>query len=509
MSSAPAPNTTMMGRFNKPRLRIIIFAVLAALLIWQVVTRSVAAYLAETNPEAALQLRPTEPTALLNLAGDRLSASEVTRPIEPVLEGTESGATPPLDISDFNDEVASSDEAAAGANEGARKRATLEIDSGPRGSAVQIETLAKRALRYDPLSARAFRILGQLAHAAQNQKQTDAFMEAAAKRSHHESLAVYWTMRKNYLEGDYRAALRNADVLLRTRNDVIEHIMPMLGRIAETGEASVDLKRLLANNPPWRPQFFAYLPKNITDARTPLDIFLGLVESSDPPTTADLRSYLQFLIQHGFTDLAYYAWLQFLPSEQLAKAGRLFNGSFETPTSGLPFDWVFSQSRGVTIQFTAPPDQPQTKALLVEFGPGRVEFRGISQLVLLPPGTYSFSGKSRVDLSSQRGLQWQIACSDKKQLGETFPVIGHVPEWKDFTFSFTVPEAGCPSQTVELVLDARSESEMFVSGSTWFDDLRITRDPAPGQKTGDPDANETGSTNANETTGVNTGETVQ
>jgi hypothetical protein len=95
--------------------------------------------------------------------------------------------------------------------------------------------------------------------------------------------------------------------------------------------------------------------------------------------------------------------------------------------------------------------------------------------VLLPAGDYHLSGKYKSDLVSQRGLVWRISCGSKT-LGENFPVRGSDPAWKEFAISFTVPEDGCLAQNVKLVLDARSASETFVSGSIWYDDLRIRRD---------------------------------
>ena len=48
-------------------------AVIAAVLVWQVTTRSLVAYLARSDPEAALSLRSTDPAALLVLADRRLA----------------------------------------------------------------------------------------------------------------------------------------------------------------------------------------------------------------------------------------------------------------------------------------------------------------------------------------------------------------------------------------------------------------------------------------------------
>ena len=96
-------------------------------------------------------------------------------------------------------------------------------------------------------------------------------------------------------------------------------------------------------------------------------------------------------------------------------------------------------------------------------------------MVLLPAGDYHLSGKYKSDLVSQRGLLWRISCGSKT-LGESLPIHGSDPAWKDFGISFTVLADGCPAQNVQLVLDARSASETFVSGSIWFDNFRITRD---------------------------------
>ena len=49
-------------------LRAAIFAALATVLVWQVISRSLAAYFAERAPEAALTLRASYPKALLHLA---------------------------------------------------------------------------------------------------------------------------------------------------------------------------------------------------------------------------------------------------------------------------------------------------------------------------------------------------------------------------------------------------------------------------------------------------------
>ena len=128
---------------------------------------------------------------------------------------------------------------------------------------------------------------------------------------------------------------------------------------------------------------------------------------------SEVDPYLKFLIYHGFYDLAYYTWLQFLPPEQLNKAGNLFNGSFEVIPTGLPFDWTFTRESGATIEIADRTDGKGAHALFLEFGVGRVEGLSVKQMVILAPGDYQFRGTYKADIVSQRGLQWRVICASK------------------------------------------------------------------------------------------------
>jgi hypothetical protein len=251
--------------------------------------------------------------------------------------------------------------------------------------------------------------------------------------------------------------------------------------LAENRDGSGKLKQLLATNPPWRGDFFDSLPSVITDARTPLDFLLSVKEhGSAPPTAVELNRYLDFLIDRGLYDLAYYTWLQFLPDEQLSQAGHLFNGGFEIEPSGAPFDWRFSQDTGATTKIASRPDDVAKHALVMQFGPGRAEFQGVRQLLMLSPGSYILRGQYKLDLISPRGLQWRISCVQATgPLAESILYNGRVSDWTNFDVEFTVPSQNCPAQTLELASAARSASEQFMTGTAWYDDLFISSAEPP------------------------------
>jgi hypothetical protein len=409
--------------------RALLFAALGALLAWEVTSRTLAAYLANVAPEQAVVVRAHEPTALLSLADQKLG--------ELIASG--------------------------------------QIASGQSDPAVtgQIRAMAGAALLSDPFNARALRILGQLADLSRDQAHAWELMQASARHSMNEGPAIAWLVDKSFENKDYRTALQYTDVLLRARPQLISYVMPTLARIAEDEDASGELRKLLADNPPWRPQFFGALPNNVSDARTPLELLLAAKDSFSPPNADDLRGYLNFLIEHKFYALAYYAWLQFLPPEQLSSLGFLFNGGFETIPSGLPFDWAITPGNGVTMDIGPAPGGG--RALAIAFRQGRVDFRGISQLLVLAPGKYQFSGRYTGEVMGQRGLKWRVTCAGGAAIGESAIVAGRASTWKSIDFDFAVPDADCPAQYLRLDLDARMSSERFVSGTIWFGELHLAR----------------------------------
>ena len=413
--------------------RFMIFSILGLSLCWFVISHSVVAYLSKTAPKTALLLRGDEPTSLLAHADNEI-------------------------------------------NFGAGDKG--ETSGPPRQTQQRLKQLREQietALVIDPLPSRAYRLLGQIAENEGLAEKAETLMLAAARHSLSEDFAVDWIMRKSFERKNYPIAAYYADALLSSGAVGLVYTMPFFARMMESSTGKQEIEKLLAANPGWRHGFIDLLGSYVTDARAPLYLLLSLKDTPAPATGEELNAYQSFLFQHKLYALAYYAWRQFLPPEQLADTGYLFNGDFEVKPSGSPFDWQAPAGVNVVVDFASRSESALDHALVAEFGPGRVEFPGVYQSILLPPGAYSFRGSFKGEVVGRRGVLWDISCRDGASLGHSEMLVGSFPDWRALEFSFVVPDSGFAAQLVKLKLGARSPAEQLVSGAIWFDELSISR----------------------------------
>lgn len=458
--------------------RTLVFVLSGLILTWLVLSRSFAAFLADASPQKALWFDSGQPDALVNLAEQAVVTSTAAQLSAASPDQTpEAGEEVSTGRQGISQKVSTYFENLVHAFsrfETVGRNFSISRPVAPDNEAT-VRAWAEVAVTSEPLNARALRILGQLAEADGDDAEAANFLAAAAKLSVHENYADFWLMRKSATEHDYKSAIYYADVLLRTNPQSSAYVVPILAQISEDKAGVPLVKAVLADNPPWRKQFLSMLPQNVTDPRTPLELLLALRTISVPPTSTDIGSYLNVLIARKFYGLAYYTWLQFLPPEQLRRAALLYNGGFDAAPSGLPFDWTITQGTGVTIDIVPRDDKTDQHALLVNFQYGRVDYHSVSELVMLPPGTYEFKGEYKGDVVGPRGMKWRIVCADGKVTdGGESPMVTGAKEWSTLAFTFTVPDKECPAQYVRLDLDARMASEHFVSGSILFDNLQIS-----------------------------------
>ncbi len=424
------------------------------LLAWLVVLHSLVAHLAETDPALALRLASGHPVALANLAQQRLVTPN------PTVAATDAGS--PVAVSAVH--------------------APRIEDNGilaeiPVAELPELRARIERALAANPMSAMSIRMLGQLADLEGDREKASRLLEVAARRSKHESMAVYLMIRRNLDVKNWEAAMFYADLAIRSRPDLMAAVTPLLVRMAETPDANPVLKAALADDPAWRTAFFSDMLRHVTHTGTPLDLLVHLKTSKRPPANDEMKAYLGLLVQANHLSAAYFARLQLMTPEQLAGAGFVLNGNFQQPSGELPFDWVLPKPVGATVEIARVPGDSENRALRIEFGSSRVQLGEIQQRLMLPPGTYRLTARFRGEILGRRGMKLIVSCASTPvadQLGESPAFLGNQAAWRAKDFVFTVRDT-CISQMLRIRHDARFASEQFASGVVWYDDIHIAR----------------------------------
>ena len=414
--------------------------------IWAILTRSLPYALAPTQPDLALTLNSANPVALIS------KAESLRKKLAALIPQVEHGHT------------AGEEKAGARDDDLIRTREVL------RG---EIRDLALRAISSDPLNARAFRLLAEMSDRVD---QIRMLLADAFKRSRHESVAAFWLLSDSFYKHDYKATLYYADSLLRTRPQLETLVFDYLFAIAEDVNGRELLAIQLGAYPPWRTRFLEAIPPKAKEAETPFALISALQGLGKPVTQKEIEPYLNFLISVDKVELAYNAWLQFLPKTDLDDIGLLTNASLERKPSGLPFDWQFAKGDNAIAEIIPSEEHYTGHVLHITFGDGRIQFPEVSQTILLKPGRYHLEGKLRGAIDGKRGLRWRFQClsGSRRLLSETEMLLGQFQQWRIFKLEAVVPDLKeCRGQVLQLFHNSRSASERFLSGEVWFRDLRL------------------------------------
>jgi hypothetical protein len=333
---------------------------------------------------------------------------------------------------------------------------------------------AERTLRSYPLSARAFSLLGLIAERKGDQKSAEKLMRIAGARTWRDRTNQAWLFDYETRLGHYADALPHLDAMLRVDFGSREEYFPTLAAFTAYPPSFKALTASLATSPPWRDWFLSELSARLSNQARLIELYSALNKTDNPPTKKELSPYLNRLINDGNFEQAYQTWHETLPPEQRATETYLFNRDFEFPVDNLPFNWQLDGGVGTTIRVVPSQDGGKKRALFVEFSGARVAF-AVKQLMLLPPGDYSFSGQVKTaELRTSRGLWWRLVCatSSANTVANTEPVSGTMP-WTGFTVKFRV-SSDCGAQWLQLEVPARIAQELSIEGQAWFADLKIS-----------------------------------
>jgi hypothetical protein len=316
-------------------------------------------------------------------------------------------------------------------------------------------------------------LLGFVAERKDDPARAEALMSLAAARSWRNPSPHVWLFAQAIRRGKFEEALVQADGLLRVYPKYDETLFPVLTVFGIDPGALAALEGALAANPPWRRSFLRAIVNGAND-RLMTQLYQSLIHSRQPPTADEMKPYLDRLILVGRFEQAYQDWRA--TSSPAETVGRYpYNGNFEAPPDGLPFNWVFESIAGAEIQITEAPDRGNSRALRMQFSGARAKLGRVGQLLMLAPGSYDLELAVKSSrLRTERGPVWQISCAESRALlAETKPVTGTTP-WTDLKIRFSVPSSDCSAQWLQLIIPARTASESEIEGDVWFQSFRVT-----------------------------------
>ncbi len=181
------------------------------------------------------------------------------------------------------------------------------------------------------------------------------------------------------------------------------------------------------------------------------------------PELADLINRLTtaFIGQQLYAN-AYLLFLLTRGQDTGAEVGYIYNGGFQLPLSGNPFDWRIRPQTGVSFELNtlaniageslaSTPEQ----SLSIRFLDTPIQFNNIEQLIRLAPGKYNFTvDYSALDLKTPKPLQLVMRCvGDNRSLASMSFEQGSIEERTD-SIPVQVPTQDCALQRI-LVFNAQ------------------------------------------------------
>jgi|GEM_PF-990627 len=333
------------------------------------------------------------------------------------------------------------------------------------------------ALQAYPFEGRAYRVLAQVAEAESNPELAFSLYQKALRYSPRDLESHLWLLNYSLRTENADAAVHHLDRLLRMQIDLLPPLMPTIGGLAIQPVSQTALIDSLIKNPSWRTPAIKTLMAQ-QGAALQYAVFVNrLSKAKGGLSEPEQQAWLSALNQNQQWSLAYLNWANQLPAATQLELGNLFNGSFEHEPLGGEFDWQFERIPGASADLAFRDGVTGEKALRIRFDDRRVLFNHVRQTLVLPAGSYRFSGQGFTDdLRTELGLVWSVQClGSGTGLALSQPWKGRSQQWQAFSMDFTVPNNQCPAQSLILKLPARIPSEQAIGGTIWFDGLRIQK----------------------------------
>ncbi len=324
------------------------------------------------------------------------------------------------------------------------------------------DAMARQALKQSALRADALRTLALSASAEGRAGAALTLMSRAGQLNPRDTQTQNWLFENAMLRADYRRAVLHADALMRRSPEVWSALSYTL--VARLGDSAVRAAVIqhLAVDPPWRGIFLYKAARNGADADVAA-LFQALKRTASPVTDEEAAPFFSRLVSEAKYRQAK-GYFDTLVSTSVQSTPLVYDGGFAGLPGPPPLNWQATAGEGGSASWTLDDG--------ASLGSLRVSHDGFSssgalagQLILLPPGSYQVSARTRIDDPAAAGrFKLQITCVSGSRL-VLMTLNGVLGSWIPSQAGFTVPPEACEAQWLQIVPvtgDRREIVEMLI-----------------------------------------------
>ena len=320
-----------------------------------------------------------------------------------------------------------------------------------------LEETGRTAVRFSPINALAFGLLGEVYFGAGDEQTATALFDTALSLSKTEANALLRTLAGAIEDSDIDAAIDKLDILLRRWPERTASLAPIIADLLRNPDGYRAVIAALKKKPLWRKRFLWFLNERSDTVRFAYRLQLDLGSVTDRERNWEILETIWALLDNKHNDLAYRLFLLTLSDTERTQSGYVFNGKFALEPSERPFDWRIRSNSGVSISRLA--DNQSGNALSMRLLGKPVKSIAISQFLYLPTGRYRLDvNLNAANLAVPKELFLHISCNDPR-----VPVIRlDIPAgtYRDETLSgaFEVPNDRCGFYRLGFGTDLIAES---------------------------------------------------
>jgi len=296
-----------------------------------------------------------------------------------------------------------------------------------------VRDFSQHLLHRSPLADAPLVYAGIEAMADGDRAKGDKAFTAVLARSPRNTMARIWLAQRAIEAGDYSRAIEHLDRLIAINYGDAAAYIDVLAGLGQLPEGAAALGTRVGASPAWGEAVVRRLNNDLPDYQTLLQ--LNVAAPGAQP------AFLQRLVREQGVELAFIAWLSFLPPEELAGLQWPYDATFEGRPAPEPFNWSLQRDQAELT--------PGGGLYVTYQGRGRPVLA--SQTILLGPGLYRFEAEMDGSIKdSGGGLAWALQCLPSAQELAAVKAVGLNDKPRVLEFDFTVPGEACSAQKLIL-----------------------------------------------------------